>query len=88
MMKDTVANDLKKLNSAVTSALKTINVKNLDGVNGDAIPVYNEYGVMAAGYIGSGGSYTCEIAIPLKHLKSFINSSSAIITLYSLMRSH
>lgn len=78
LMKDTIANDLKIVNRAVTSALKIISVKNLDGVNGDAIPVYNEYGIMAASYIGSAGSYTCEIAIPLKHLKSFINLSSSI----------
>jgi hypothetical protein len=78
MMKDTAANDIKAINNAISAALKTVVVKNLDDVKGDSLSVYNEYGIMAAGYLSNANTYTCEIAIPLKHLKSFINNKSAL----------
>lgn len=78
MMKDTVANDMNAINKAISAALKTVVVKNLDDVKGDSLSVYNEYGIMAAGFLGNTNTYTCEIAIPLKHLKSFINNKSAL----------
>ena len=78
LLKDTVANDLKVINKAINAALKTIIVKNLDDVKGDSISVYNDYGIMAASYLNDTKNYTCEIAIPLKHLKSFISTNALI----------
>jgi len=78
LKKDTIANDLKKINNAIASSLKTIIVKNLDDVKGDSIPVYNDYGIMAASHLVNTKTYTCEISVPLKNIKSFINSQSVI----------
>lgn len=78
MLKDTVAMDLKAINSTMAASLKTIDVKKLDGVSEDIISVYNDYGIMAASYLTDRNTYTCEIAIPLKNLKSFISNKSVI----------
>jgi len=75
-MKDTVNKDL--INSTMAPALKTIGVKNLNDVGEELISVYNEYGIMAASYLSNMDTYTCEIAIPLKHLKSFVNNKGII----------
>ena len=75
-MKDTVNKDL--INSTMAPALKTIGVKNLNDVGEELVSVYNEYGIMAASYLSNMDTYTCEIAIPLKHLKSFVNNKGII----------
>lgn len=75
---DTTANKTIVANKAIAAAVKTIAVKNLDGIAGDVISVYNEYGISAAGYLSDNNTYTCEVAIPLKNLKSFINNKSAL----------
>jgi hypothetical protein len=75
-MKDTIHKDL--INSAMAIALKTIGVKNLKGVVEETISVYNEYGIMAASYLSNMNNYTCEIAVPLKYIKSFISNKGVI----------
>ncbi|MGY3212786.1 hypothetical protein [Mucilaginibacter sp. HD30] len=78
MLKDTTAMNFKAINGAMAASLKTIGVKNLNDISEDVISVYNDYGIMAASYLTDRETYTCEIAIPLKNLKSFINSKSVI----------
>lgn len=78
MLKDTAAMNLKAINSAMAASLKTIGVKNLNDISEDIISVYNDYGIMAASYLTDRNTYTCEIAIPLKNLKTFINGKSVI----------
>nr|WP_294790951.1 hypothetical protein [uncultured Mucilaginibacter sp.] len=78
LMKDTITTDFKAINAAMVAALKTISVKNLNGVKEDVISVYNEYGISIANYLSDRKTYTCEIAIPLKYLKSFINEKGVI----------
>jgi hypothetical protein len=75
-MKDTINKNL--INSTMSAALKTIGVKNLNGVGEEIISVYNEYGIMAASYLSNMNNYTCEIALPLKHIKSFISNKGVI----------
>jgi hypothetical protein len=75
---DTSANKVNLTNRALATSLKTIRVKNLDGITEDVISVYNEYGITAAGYFTDRDTYSCELAIPLKNLKSFINSKSTL----------
>lgn len=78
MLKDTAAMNFKAINSAMAASLKTIGVKNLNDISEDVISVYNDYGIMAASYLTDRNTYTCEIAIPLKNLKTFINGKSVI----------
>lgn len=78
LMKDTINRDYKAINSAMAAALKTISVKKLDGVGEEVISVYNEYDIKAASYLVNKNTYTCEIAIPLKNLKSFTGSKGVI----------
>ena len=77
LMKDTLA-DLKAINNAIAGSVKTIAIKNFDGVSEDVISIYNSYGIAAASYMTDKNTYTCEIAIPLKYLKSAANSQSVI----------
>ncbi|MFD0749524.1 hypothetical protein ACFQZS_05175 [Mucilaginibacter calamicampi] len=77
LMKDTSA-DVKEINSAIAGSLKTIAIKNFDGFNEDVISIYNDYGITAAGYMTDKNTYGCEIAIPLKYLKSAVSSKSVI----------
>jgi len=78
LMKDTVNRDFRAINNAMATALKTISVKKLDGVGEEVISVYNEYDIKAASYLVNKNMYTCEIAIPLKNLKSFTDSKGVI----------
>ncbi len=75
---DTTANKITLANKAIAAALKTISIKNLDSIAGEVISVYNEYGISAASYLSDNNTYTCELAIPLKNLKSFIDSKSVL----------
>jgi hypothetical protein len=65
-------------NRTISTLVKTIAIKKLNDVNEEVISVYNEYGITAAGYLIDNSIYTCEIAVPLKYLKSFVNNKSAL----------
>lgn len=75
---DTTANKITLVNKAIAAAVKTIAVKNFDGIANDVVSVYNEYGITAASYLSDNNTYTCELAIPLKNLKSFIDNKSVL----------
>lgn len=76
-MKGTITN-IKEINNAITASVKTIAIENFDGVNEDTISIYNDYGIAAASYMKDKNTYSCEIAIPLKYLKSSVNAQSGL----------
>lgn len=81
LMKDSLQ-DIKAINSAIAGSVKTIAVKNFEGVNEDVISIYNNYGISAASYMTDKNTYTCEMAIPLKYLKS--SNRAQLVIKYTL----
>ena len=68
---------MKLHNNKITDRAKFIGIDNIEGVTDSMLPIYNEPGIKAAALLDRLLNYTCELAIPLKHLKLGKNAKFA-----------
>ncbi len=70
--------NVAEINKEVAYGGKEIDIKNLDSIPDTRLSIYNEYNITAAAHYNDSVTYTYELCIPLKHIKSFFNNASAI----------
>jgi len=66
------------LNEQLAHGGKEIDVKNLDSIPDGSLSIYNEYHIMAAMLYNDADTYSYELCIPLKYMRSYLNNSSVI----------
>lgn len=65
-------------NKLMVSAFKQIQVSGLMDVDEPSIPVYNAQGIRVAAQVNEEAQYVYELAIPLKYLRNFIDSTGKL----------